>query len=56
MSGSISRVADGWSHSARVSVSRVREGLKLHSLAGVHFLAESKKVEGGVRADLILHA
>ena len=56
MRGSIGRVADGWSHSAGVSVSRVREGLELHSLAGVHFLAESKKVEGGVRADLILHA
>lgn len=49
-------MADGWSHGAGVSVAGVREGLELHSLAGVHFLAESEKVESRVRADLILHA
>lgn len=56
MSRSVSRMSNRWSHSTRVSIARVREGLELHSLAGVHFFAESKKVEGGVRADLILHA
>lgn len=55
MSRSISRVSYGWSHSAGVSVPWVGKGLKLHSLARVHFLAESQKMEGSVRADLIFH-
>lgn len=56
MSRCVGRMSNRWSHGARVSVAGVREGLELHSLAGVHFFAESKKVEGSVRADLILHA
>ena len=49
-------MSNRWSHSARVSVARVWESLELHSLARVHFFAETKKVESSVRADLILHA
>lgn len=56
MSRGSGRMSNVWSHSARVSIARVREGLELHSLGGVHFFAESKKVEGSVRADLVLHA
>lgn len=51
----IGRMSNRWSHGARVSVTGVRESLELHSLAGVHFFAESKEMEGGIRADLILH-
>lgn len=49
-------MSNGWSHGARVSVAWVGEGLELHGLAGVHLLAEAKKVEGGVGADLVFHA
>lgn len=54
--GGVRRVSNGRSHGARVSVAWVREGLELHRLAGVHLLAESKKMEGGVGADLVFHA
>lgn len=55
MSGSVSRMSYRWSHGARVAVSWMREGLELHSLARIHFLAESQQMESSVRADLILH-
>lgn len=54
----------GTDHGLR-AVSRVRvtpvavlvgEGLEVHGLVGVHFFPEAEQVEGGVRADLILHA
>lgn len=53
--GSVGRVAHGWSHGAGMAVSWMRERLELHGLARVHLLAESQKVEGRVRADLVLH-
>lgn len=56
MGGSVGGMANGWPHGARVSVAWVWEGLELHGLAGVHLLAESKKVEGSVGADLVFHA
>lgn len=56
MSGRVGRMTGWRSHSARVSVSRMRESLELHSLARIHFLAEAKQMERGVRADFILHA
>lgn len=33
----------------------VRERLEVHRLVGVHFLAEAKQMEGGVRANFVLH-
>lgn len=55
VSRSVSRVSYGRSHGAGVTVSWMRECLELHGFARVHLLAESQKVEGRVRADLILH-
>lgn len=40
------------SHGAGVGVG---EGLELLHLARIHLLAETQKVEGGIRTDLILH-
>jgi len=51
-----------WKHSARVSGNwagvsvLVGEGLEVHGLGRVHFLAESEQVERGIGADFIFHA
>lgn len=56
VSRSVSRMSYRWSHGARMAVSWMGEGLELHSLARIHFLTESQKMERSIRADLILHA